>query len=129
MRRHDLTDRIRFDTEVLGAAWDDDSATWSVTVRARGGAVETLRARAVISAVGQLNAPYVPEIPGADDFAGPAFHTARWDHDVDLTGKNVVMIGAGATGFQVAPTIAGTVGSLTIFQRTAQWMFLSLIHI
>ncbi|MBU3705309.1 MAG: NAD(P)/FAD-dependent oxidoreductase, partial [Mycobacterium sp.] len=93
-----------------------------VTVRGTAG-TETLRARAVISAVGQLNQPYIPEIPGAGDFAGPAFHTARWDHDVDLAGKNVVMIGAGATGFQVAPAIADTVGTLTIFQRTAQWMF------
>ena len=87
------------------------------------GATETLRARAVISAVGQLNAPYVPDLSGAASFAGPAFHTARWDHDVDLTGRNVVMIGAGATGFQIAPAIAERVGSLTIFQRTAQWMF------
>ena len=123
MHRHGLADDIWFDTEVLGAAWDDDSATWAVTVRRGDGATETLRARAVISAVGQLNAPYVPDLPGAASFAGPAFHTARWDHDVDLTGRNVVMIGAGATGFQLAPAIAERVGSLTIFQRTAQWMF------
>jgi len=123
MHRHGLADDIWFDTEVLGAAWDDDSATWAVTVRRGDGATETLRAQAVISAVGQLNAPYVPDLPGAASFAGPAFHTARWDHDVDLAGRNVVMIGAGATGFQLAPAIAERVGSLTIFQRTAQWMF------
>ncbi|MCE9516734.1 MAG: NAD(P)/FAD-dependent oxidoreductase, partial [Mycobacterium sp.] len=123
MHRHGLADDIWFDTEVLRAAWDGDSATWSVTVRRGDGATETLRARAVISAVGQLNAPYVPDLSGAASFAGPAFHTARWDHDVDLTGRNVVMIGAGATGFQIAPAIAERVGSLTIFQRTAQWMF------
>ena len=122
MRRHDLTDHIRFETEVLGAAWDDDAGQWAVTVRGPSG-VQTLRACAVISAVGQLNQPYVPDIPGADSFAGPAFHTARWDHDVDLRGKDVVMIGAGATGFQLAPAIADTVGRLTVFQRTAQWMF------
>ncbi len=123
MHRHGLADDIRFDTEVLGAVWDDDSATWAVAVRRGDGATETLRARAVISAVGQLNAPYVPDLPGAASFAGPAFHTARWDHGVDLAGRNVVMIGAGATGFQLAPAIAERVGSLTIFQRTAQWMF------
>ncbi len=123
MHRHGLADDIWFDTEVLGAAWDDESATWAVTVRRGDGATETLRARAVISAVGQLNAPYVPDLPGAASFAGPAFHTARWDHEVDLTGRNVVMIGAGATGFQLAPAIAERVGALTIFQRTAQWMF------
>ena len=122
MRRHDLTDHIRFSTEVLGASWDDDAREWAVTVRDADG-TETLRARAVISAVGQLNQPYIPDIPGAETFGGPSFHTTRWDHDVDLAGQNVVMIGAGATGFQVAPAIADTVGTLTIFQRTAQWMF------
>lgn len=123
MERHGVTDHVRFDTEVTSAAWDESSGTWGVTVRTADGDVETLQARAVISAVGQLNQPYIPAIPGAETFRGPAFHTARWDHDVDLAGKNVVMIGAGATGFQVAPAIADTVGTLTIFQRTAQWMF------
>ena len=121
--RHGVLDRIRFDTVVTGASWDDATSTWGVTVRTVAGDSQTLRARAVICAVGQLNQPYIPDIAGADSFTGPAFHTARWDHGVDLTGKNVVMIGAGATGFQVAPAIADTVGQLTIFQRTAQWMF------
>ncbi|NBQ44173.1 MAG: NAD(P)/FAD-dependent oxidoreductase, partial [Mycobacteriaceae bacterium] len=122
MHRHGIAEQVRFDTEVLGAACDDETCTWSVSVRGPGGS-ETLRARAVISAVGQLNQPFVPELPGAQDFAGPAFHTARWDGDVELAGRDVVMIGAGATGFQLAPAIADTVGRLTIFQRTAQWMF------
>ena len=123
MHRHGLTEHIRFNTTVQSAAWDDTAGVWRVSVRGNGGATETLTARAVISAVGQLNQPFIPDLPGAGDFTGPAFHTARWDHDVDLAGKNVVMIGAGATGFQVAPAIADTVGRLTIFQRTAQWMF------
>lgn len=122
-RRHHLTERIRFETTVTAAAWDDDTATWNVEVTNPDGSIETLRATAVISAVGQLNQPYIPDLPGAGGFAGPHFHTARWDHDVDLTGKDVVMVGAGATGFQVAPAIAETVKSLTIFQRSAQWMF------
>ena len=121
MHRHGVQQRVRFSTEVVSAVWEDDA--WTVTVRNANGYNETLRARALISAVGQLNAPYIPDIPGADSFTGPAFHTARWDHSTDLTGKNVVMIGAGASGFQVAPAIADTVGRLTIFQRTAQWMF------
>ncbi len=82
-----------------------------------------LTARAVISAVGQLNRPHLPEIPGRETFAGPSFHSARWDHDVDLAGQRVAMIGAGASGFQIAPTIAPEVEHLTVFQRTAQWMF------
>jgi len=123
MDRHDIRPHVRFSTEVLGAAWDEETATWSVRTQAADGTQDTVVARAVISAVGQLNRPNVPDIPGLDDFAGPAFHSARWDHSVDLTGTKVAMIGAGASGFQIAPAIADTVGHLTIFQRTAQWMF------
>src|SRR6185312_631364 len=123
MNRHGITDHVRFSTEVLRAEWDDATSTWSVRIRSADGTEETLTARALISAVGQLNRPFVPDIDGAATFEGPAFHTARWDHDVDLAGKDVVMLGAGASGFQVAPAIADDVRRLTIFQRTAQWMF------
>ncbi|MCU1595001.1 MAG: putative flavoprotein involved in transport [Frankiales bacterium] len=114
--KHGVAEHVRFGTEVLSAAWDEQTATWDVRTT-----TGSLTARAVISAVGQLNRPHVPDFEGA--FDGPAFHTARWEHDVDLTGKDVVMIGAGATGFQVAPAIADRVKSLTVFQRTPQWMF------
>ncbi len=123
MDKHGIGPHVRWETEVLGATWDEGGAVWSVRTRAADGTEATLEARAVISAVGQLNRPYVPDLPGAASFAGPLFHSARWDHDVDLAGKRVAMIGAGASGFQIAPTIASEVGSLTIFQRTAQWMF------
>ena len=123
MAKHDIAPHVRWETEVVSATWDDADATWLVRTRAADGTEGELRARAVISAVGQLNRPKVPDIPGADTFAGPAFHSARWRHDVDLTGKRVAMIGAGASGFQIAPAIAEDVGHLTIFQRTAQWMF------
>jgi 4-hydroxyacetophenone monooxygenase len=122
MGRQGIGEQVRFNTKVTAARWDEATGTWAVDISSPQGA-ETLRARAVISAVGQLNEPFIPEFPGADTFTGPAFHTARWDHNVDLTGKDVVMVGAGATGFQIAPTIAETVGRLTIIQRTAQWMF------
>ena len=65
----------------------------------------------------------MPDIDGADTFEGPSFHSAAWDHSVDLTGKRVALIGAGASGFQIAPAIADKVEHLTVFQRTAQWMF------
>ncbi len=123
MTRHGIDRHVRWETEVLGASWDDDSATWSVRTRGPRGTEETLTARAVISAVGQLNRPHVPDIPGQEEFAGPAFHSARWDHEVQLAGRRVAMIGAGASGFQIAPTIAPEVEHLTVFQRTAQWMF------
>ena len=65
----------------------------------------------------------MPDIPGMDDFAGPSFHSARWDHTVDYRGKQFALIGAGASGFQIAPTIADDVEQLTVYQRTAQWVF------
>ena len=115
MDKHDVAKHVRFSTEVTGATWTGDH--WDVRLDTG----EVLQAKAVISAVGQLNRPFVPDVPGS--FDGPQFHTARWDHDVDLTGKDVVMVGAGATGFQLAPAIADQVRSLTVIQRTAQWMF------
>ncbi len=123
MRKHDIDSHVRWEHEVLGAEWDDPSGTWTVRVRAKDGTESRLVARAIISAVGQLNRPHTPEIPGQESFAGPSFHSARWDHSVDLTNKRVAMVGAGASGFQIAPAIADRVGHLTVFQRTAQWMF------
>lgn len=123
MDKHDVGRHVRWETEVTDAQWDDASATWTVRARDRDGAPVTLTARAVITAVGQLNRAFVPTIDGQRDFAGPAFHSSDWDHSVDLRGKRVAMIGAGASGFQIAPAIAGDVERLTVFQRTAQWMF------
>ena len=123
MDKYDIGRHVLWETEVTEASWDDDTATWSVTARDRTGVTTTLTARAVISAVGQLNRPHLPDIEGQRGFAGPAFHSSDWDHSVDLRGLRVAMIGAGASGFQIAPAIADEVESLTVFQRTAQWMF------
>lgn len=114
--RHHLGPHIRFNTEVRSASWDGD--LWTVDT-----GNGTFTANAVITAVGQLNRPNIPSFPGAETFAGPAFHSAAWDHGVDVTGKGVALIGAGASGFQIAPAIADKVEHLTVFQRTAQWMF------
>lgn len=121
--KHSLADHIRWGTEVTDAVWDEGNGTWTLTIRTADGAVSTMTARAVITAVGQLNRPHLPDLDGADSFAGPSFHSAAWDHSVDLTGKRVALIGAGASGFQIAPAIADKVAHLTVFQRTAQWMF------
>jgi 4-hydroxyacetophenone monooxygenase len=115
MAKHGIEPHVRWRTEVTGCRWD--GTEWQVDLDNG----EVLSARAVVSAVGQLNRPYVPDVPGS--FDGPQFHTARWDHSVDIAGKDVVMVGAGATGFQVAPAIADSVRHLTVIQRTAQWMF------
>lgn len=120
--KHDLGGHIRWETEVTAAEWDDADGCWTLTMRS-GDTVSTTRARAVITAVGQLNRPHIPEFDGAGAFAGPSFHSAAWDHTVDLTGKRVALIGAGASGFQIAPAIAERARHLTVFQRTAQWMF------
>jgi len=117
MEEHGIEQHVEFDVEVTGARWDEASSGWTVALDDG----RELEARAVISAVGQLNRPFVPDVLGT--FDGPAFHTARWDHSVDLTDKRVVVVGAGATGFQLAPAIADRVRTLTVIQRTAQWMF------
>jgi 4-hydroxyacetophenone monooxygenase len=82
----------------------------------------TITAQAVISAVGQLSRPKMPEIEGLEDFAGPAFHSARWDHDVDLAGKRVCVIGTGASAAQFITEIGKEVGHMTVFQRTPNWL-------
>jgi len=123
MHKHGIERHVRWETEVVRCVWDETSTTWAVTVRGRDGREEVLRARAVVSAVGQLNRPSLPDIPGRDDFAGPSFHSARWDHSLDHRGLRVALVGAGASGFQIAPTIAPEVEHLHVFQRTAQWMF------
>ncbi|GAA4874371.1 flavin-containing monooxygenase [Actinomycetospora straminea] len=118
----DLRRLVRFGHEVVAAEYDDATARWTVTARDRDGTEVVLDADAVISATGQLNRPKLPDVPGRDSFAGPAFHTARWRHDVDLTGRRVAVIGTGASAYQVVPSIVDRVASLTVFQRTPPWM-------
>lgn len=122
MARHDIAPHVRFSTEVTGAEWDDVSATWRVAIRSVDGGEETLSARGLICAVGQFSNSVIADIKGANDFDGPAFHTADWRDDVDLTGKRVAVIGAGASGFQLVPAIAERTAHVDVYQRTPQWM-------
>jgi len=117
-----LQPHCRFETEVAGAEWDEASARWRVRVRSSDGREETLEARFVISAVGSLNIPRMPDIPGIDSFEGPSFHSTRWPEDFDHRGLRFALLGAGASGFQIAPAITDEVERLEIFQRTAQWV-------
>jgi 4-hydroxyacetophenone monooxygenase len=119
--KYDLRPRIRFQTEVEEARFDEVRAIWRVSVRTADGGRESLEANALITATGQLNRPRYPDIPGREDFAGPSFHSARWRNDVELDGKRVAVIGTGASAFQFVPEIAPTVGRLEIFQRTPPW--------
>lgn len=117
--KYDLVPHIRFGTRVAAAVWD--GTDWQVELHGPAG-TEMVAARAVISAVGQLNTPKLPDIPGVGSFAGPAFHSAQWRHDVDLKGKRVAVIGTGASAFQIVPEIVGEVAGLSIFQRTPPWL-------
>jgi 4-hydroxyacetophenone monooxygenase len=123
MHDYGVTDHVRFETEVVGARWSEETASWSVAVRASDGTTAELEANAVISAVGQLNRPKLPDIPGRDSFRGVSMHSAQWIEGTDLAGKRVAVIGTGASAFQIVPTIAPEVAHLTVFQRSAPWMF------
>ncbi len=120
--KYGLRPHCRFDTAVTEMRWDDEHARWSIRARGPDGTEDVLVARFVVSAVGSLNIPKLPAIPGIDSFTGPSFHSARWPDGLDLSGKRFALIGAGASGFQIGPAIASDVELLTIFQRTAQWI-------
>lgn len=115
--RYGLRRYLRTDAEVLGATWDADAQRWTVET-ARG----TVRARFLVSGTGPLCEPRYPEIPGMERFQGAAFHSARWDHDYDLRGKRVAVIGTGASAIQFVPAIQPDVAQLTLFQRTPPWV-------
>ena len=117
-----VRDAIRFETEARRATWSDTAHCWSVVVAGRDGAERVLEADAVVSAVGQLNRPRLPDLAGRDRFRGPAFHSARWDAGVDLRGRRVAVIGNGASAMQFIPEIAPIAGELEIYQRTPAWL-------
>ena len=120
-REMNIADHMRFEQEVVSAVWDKARHRWTVTVRRKDGSEYSLETNAVVSGTGLLNRPSIPQIPGMDSFAGPMFHSAHWDHSVDLAGKNVALIGTGASGMQIGPQIAPIVGKLTVFQRSPHW--------
>ncbi|MGA5100761.1 flavin-containing monooxygenase [Streptomyces lavendulocolor] len=115
-----LRPHIRLGHEVLMMRWDNDELRWEIET-SRG----TLTADVVVSATGPLSDPKIPDVPGLASFeeaGGKVFHSARWDHDYDLTGKRVAMIGTGASAIQIVPAIQPEVGRLTLFQRTPPWV-------
>ncbi|MER8233700.1 NAD(P)/FAD-dependent oxidoreductase [Streptomyces sp. NPDC094049] len=108
---------LRLGHEVLRMAWDAEALRWEIET-SRG----AFSADVVVSATGPLSDPRIPDIPGLASFPGKVFHSARWDHDHDLTGKRVAMIGTGASAIQIVPAIQPEVGRLTLFQRTPPWV-------
>jgi cation diffusion facilitator CzcD-associated flavoprotein CzcO len=116
--RTGIVDLIRFDTEVTRLMWDDERSQWDVELSTG----ERDAADIVIAATGVLHHPRYPDIEGVSDFAGAVFHSARWDHSVPIEGARVGVIGTGSSAVQIVGALVDTVGSLTMFQRTPQWV-------
>ena len=117
----ELRENIRFETEVKELRFDPSKSTWSVTTQSANG-LETTQANAVITAVGQLNRPKMPDIQGMDSFKGPSFHSANWDYDTSLKGKKVSIIGTGASAFQFTPEVVKEAAEVNVFMRTPPWV-------
>ena len=116
-RQGGLLPHLRFGTDVLEMRWHQDSARWELeTTTGR------YRCRVLVMAAGRLSEPRIPEIAGLADFPGPVFHSSAWDHDVDLTGRRVGVVGTGSSAIQIAPSIAQAAGSVVLFQRTAAYV-------
>lgn len=114
---HGLSPHLRLGTRVIETVWDEEAALWRVETD-RG----TIRARALVSGMGALHHPAMPDIPGRESFAGPSFHSAAWDHTQALAGKRIGVIGTGASAIQFVPQIAADAGRLVLFQRTPPWI-------
>jgi len=128
VNNNDLRGNFSFNTEVTSAVWDESNQCWQVTARDTQGIETVYSAKSVISAVGQLNRPTLPDIPGIDSFQGHYCHSAAWDESIDYHGKRVIVVGSGASAFQIVPTISPHVAQLTVFQRSAPWMFENPIY-
>ncbi|HEY1492222.1 MAG TPA: NAD(P)/FAD-dependent oxidoreductase [Steroidobacteraceae bacterium] len=123
VKRHGLEPYIRYNTEVTSAKYDEQLAVWDVKLKSNtGGAPPRMRVNALVSAVGQLNRPRIPDITGRESFTGVQVHSAEWDPQLDLTGKRVAVVGSGASAFQLVPEVAKVASKLYVFQRSAPWM-------
>jgi cation diffusion facilitator CzcD-associated flavoprotein CzcO len=122
-RRFGIIPHICWNAEVLDASWDEEQQQWHIT-SSRG----KLTAQILVLGNGPLSEPSIPPIPGLERFEGTVFHSARWRHDYDLTGKRVAVIGTGASAIQFVPHIQSQVGHLALFQRTPPWILPRLDH-
>lgn len=116
-RRYGVEPHIRFRCEVEEAAWDEDAQVWRIET-----SQGPVTANVVVAGMGPLAEPKLPDIPGIETFKGRAFHSARWDHDHDITGKRVAVVGTGASAIQIVPAIQPRVAKLKVFQRTPPWI-------
>lgn len=119
--RYSIRERTHFGTEVVAASWDEAQSCWHTTVRTDSGTRE-ISSRVLVSAIGHFNRPNDINIAGTEAFTGEVFHSARWPEGLDLTDKRVALVGTGATSVQIAPAIVDQVRSLTVYQRSPQWV-------
>jgi cation diffusion facilitator CzcD-associated flavoprotein CzcO len=121
--RHDLLPYILLKVRLTEAAWDEAQLHWKVTIfNSANSTFINLTARVIVSGMGALHIPRLPDLPGLDRFKGPAFHSSAWDPTVSLAGKRIAVIGTGASAIQFVPQIAPDAGKLTLFQRTPAWV-------
>jgi cation diffusion facilitator CzcD-associated flavoprotein CzcO len=118
VERYEITPHIRLNTRFHEAVWDEEEKVWHATV----GEGMRIQARVLVSGMGALHVPQYPNLKGLDIFAGPKFHSSNWNHDVDLGGRNVAVVGTGASAIQFVPQIAPRAGKLSLFQRTPPWI-------
>lgn len=116
--KHNIRPKIQFNTSLKSTKFDKESGTWLVQLSDG----SSVRSRFVVTAVGPLSNPTIPDIKGKETFTGPIFHSATWDHDIDLTGKKVAVVGTGASAIQFVPRIAKIASSVELFQRSAPWV-------
>lgn len=116
--RFDIRRKVRLETEIVSATWTETDACWNLSDRAG----RNYEASVLVSATGMFHSPSIPDIPGLDEFAGKVFHSARWDHDHDLSGERVAVIGTGASAIQIVPAIVDQVAHLDLYQRRAPWI-------
>ncbi len=115
---HHLGPHLRFESGVAAAAFDQQAASWQLTLEDG----SELRASAVVCAVGQLGRPARPDITGRDEFAGPSWHSGQWNHDVSLAGRRVAVVGTGASAIQFVPEIAKVAAHVDVYQRSAPYV-------
>jgi cation diffusion facilitator CzcD-associated flavoprotein CzcO len=116
--RFGVTPHLRFETEVTGAEFDAQTGRWTLETDSG----ERQSFDLIVTACGQLTRPSIPALPGIEEFEGPSFHSAEWDHDVELAGRNVAVVGTGASAIQFIPEITPLAGRTTIYQRSAPWI-------
>jgi cation diffusion facilitator CzcD-associated flavoprotein CzcO len=118
VQRYELASHVRLNTRFEEAIWSESEGLWQVSA----GEGMRIEARVLVSGIGALHVPQYPRVKGLDRFSGPTFHSSNWNHDVDLEGKNVAVVGTGASAIQFVPQIAPRAGKLYLFQRTPPWI-------